>query len=35
MSSTKIVAVGKFIGNFLIFLVNQGLNKDTLSKRLK
>jgi hypothetical protein len=31
----KIKEFGKFMGNFLLFLYQQGINKDKLIKRLK
>lgn len=35
MKSTKIVAIGKLLGNFIIFLISQGMNKNKFIKRLK
>lgn len=35
MNYAKIAIVGKFIGNFVLFLLHQGLNKNRLVKKLK
>jgi hypothetical protein len=33
MSIKNVKDAGKFIGNFFVFLFNQGINKNTLIKR--
>lgn len=35
MGIKKAKDLGKFIGNFFVFLFTEGLNKNKLSKRLK
>lgn len=35
MKSTKFAVIGKFIGNFILFLIKQGLKKNKMVKRLK
>ncbi len=35
MSIKNAKDLGKFVGNFFIFLYNQGMNKNVMIKRLK